>query len=73
MVLLPEQALNTIGSSRTSGSQPFLGVQFLQLCSACLATDPVPYVRKTWLMATSVTCDLHGGPLLDHFRRRSIE
>ena len=65
MVLLPEQTLNTIGSSRTSGSRPFLGVQFLQLCSGCLATDPVPYVRKTWLLATSVTCDLHGGPLLD--------
>lgn len=65
MVLLPEQVLKTIGSNRTSGSRPFLGVKFLQLCPACLATDPVPYVRKTWLLATSVTCDLHGGPLLD--------
>jgi len=46
MVLLPEQALNTIGSSRTAGVLPYLGVTFLQVCLRCLDTDPVPYIRK---------------------------
>ena len=65
MTVMPDQALTTIGSSRTTGSRPFLGVQFLQFCPVCLATDPVPYVRRTWLLNTAVACDLHGGPLLD--------
>lgn len=65
MTVMPDQALTTIGSSRTTGSRPFLGVQFLQLCPVCLATDPVPHIRRAWLLNTAVACDLHGGPLLD--------
>jgi hypothetical protein len=65
MTMTPDQVLTTIGSSRTTGSQPFLGVKFLQFCPVCLATDSVPYIRRKWLLSTAVACDLHGGPLLD--------
>ena len=65
MVLLPEQTLKTIGSSRTAGVLPYLGVTFLQVCPRCLDTDPVPYIRKQWLLHNTVQCEIHGGPLLD--------
>lgn len=65
MTMTPDQVLTTIGSNRTTNIQPFLGVKFLQFCPGCLATDPVPYIRRKWLQSTSVACDLHGGPLLD--------
>ena len=65
MVLLSEQTLKTIGSSRTAGVLPYLGVTFLQVCPRCLDTDPVPYIRKQWLLHDTVQCEVHGGPLLN--------
>jgi len=66
MVLHPGQGLSSIGSSRAHNVLPFLGLQFLQVCPLCLATDTQPYLRTAWLTGTAVACAVHGGPLLDH-------
>jgi hypothetical protein len=37
----------------------------LQYCQACLASDPIPYFRKSWRVAFNTVCTRHGTMLFD--------
>ncbi|MFC5429458.1 TniQ family protein [Paraburkholderia denitrificans] len=37
----------------------------MQFCPRCLATDLVPYLRKSWRVAFNTVCSLHGNLLAD--------
>lgn len=38
---------------------------WLQYCPQCLADDVEPYFRRRWRLATTISCQVHGGRLRD--------
>jgi len=51
------------GSQQTCA--PGRQVTWLQFCPACLAEDETPYFRRSWSLATRVSCFRHGCRLRD--------
>ncbi|WP_447754596.1 TniQ family protein [Pseudomonas nicosulfuronedens] len=50
---------------RSKGDRRRVASYSNQFCSACLCSDPYPYMRRHWRLALSVVCPRHGVYLLD--------
>ncbi|GAA4015680.1 hypothetical protein GCM10022631_29870 [Deinococcus rubellus] len=59
----PQHPLLDIGVYGTKTTSCVLGVRFVQVCPACLASDPVPFIRVDWVTRSVADCPHHGGPL----------